>query len=78
MSAYELPVDPSWEIPRDRLQLGKQLGEGAFGRVVRGALDSPVKSNQSITVAVKMLKGTALGIATLGRRVASRPVVGRA
>ena len=57
MSCYELPVDPSWEIPRDRLQLGKQLGEGAFGRVVRGALEGSAKPNSSVTVAVKMLKG---------------------
>ncbi|XP_037069181.1 fibroblast growth factor receptor 3-like [Pollicipes pollicipes] len=56
MSGYELPVDPLWEIPRCRLQLGKQLGEGAFGRVVRGALDNPAKPNASIVVAVKMLK----------------------
>ncbi|XP_043222345.1 fibroblast growth factor receptor 2-like isoform X1 [Amphibalanus amphitrite] len=56
MSAYELPVDPGWEIPRARLQLGKQLGEGAFGRVVRGALDGSAKPNSSVTVAVKMLK----------------------
>ena len=58
MSCYELPVDPSWEIPRARLSLGKQLGEGAFGRVVRGALDGSAKPNTSVTVAVKMLKGT--------------------
>lgn len=56
VSEYELPVDPVWEIPRHRLQLGKQLGEGAFGRVVRGGLETG-KPTAAITVACKMLKG---------------------
>uniref|UniRef100_A0A4W6FKA1 receptor protein-tyrosine kinase n=1 Tax=Lates calcarifer TaxID=8187 RepID=A0A4W6FKA1_LATCA len=28
VSEYELPYDPVWELPRDRLTLGKPLGEG--------------------------------------------------
>lgn len=57
MTEYELPLDSRWEISREALQLGKTLGEGAFGKVVRaeahGILDEKVTS----TVAVKMLKG---------------------
>lgn len=30
-----LPYDRKWEFPRDRLKLGKQLGAGAFGRVLK-------------------------------------------
>lgn len=56
MGEYELPVDPVWEIARHRLQLGKQLGEGAFGRVVRAGLETG-KPCSAMTVAVKMLKG---------------------
>ncbi|NWW46280.1 FGFR1 factor, partial [Pedionomus torquatus] len=33
VSEYELPEDPRWELPRDRLILGKPLGEGCFGQV---------------------------------------------
>jgi fibroblast growth factor receptor 1 len=32
---YELPLDPAWEVYRDRLELGTALGEGAFGQVYK-------------------------------------------
>uniref|UniRef100_A0A2S2Q3V2 receptor protein-tyrosine kinase n=1 Tax=Sipha flava TaxID=143950 RepID=A0A2S2Q3V2_9HEMI len=51
---YELPLDPIWEVPRDNLSLGKTLGEGAFGKVLRG--EAYLIENEMTTVAVKMLK----------------------
>lgn len=30
----DLPYDPDWEFPEERLILGKVLGSGAFGQVV--------------------------------------------
>lgn len=54
-----LPYDRGFEFPRDKLKLGKQLGAGAFGVVLKGEaqgirIDEPVS-----TVAVKMVKKTA-------------------
>ncbi|CAO2596154.1 Fibroblast growth factor receptor 4, partial [Lemmus lemmus] len=57
----DLPLDPLWEFPRDRLVLGKPLGEGCFGQVVRAeayGMD-PSQPDQTSTVAVKMLKDNA-------------------
>ncbi|KAM6923628.1 vascular endothelial growth factor receptor 3 [Xenentodon cancila] len=52
-----LPYDSSqWEIPRDRLRLGKVLGHGAFGKVIEASIFGINKSNSLDTVAVKMLK----------------------
>ncbi|XP_072252076.1 vascular endothelial growth factor receptor 3 [Leuresthes tenuis] len=52
-----LPYDSSqWEISRDRLQLGKVLGHGAFGKVIEASIYGINKSNSLDTVAVKMLK----------------------
>ncbi|KAM9834873.1 vascular endothelial growth factor receptor 3 isoform X2 [Syngnathus typhle] len=52
-----LPYDSSqWEIPRDRLQLGKVLGHGAFGKVIEASIYGISKSARLHTVAVKMLK----------------------
>uniref|UniRef100_A0A8C6Q2Y7 Fibroblast growth factor receptor 4 n=1 Tax=Nothobranchius furzeri TaxID=105023 RepID=A0A8C6Q2Y7_NOTFU len=58
---FELPYDPDWEFPRDNLTLGKPLGEGCFGQVVRAEAFGINKdgSEQSTTVAVKMLKDDA-------------------
>ncbi|XP_066570522.1 fibroblast growth factor receptor 1-A isoform X5 [Amia ocellicauda] len=61
VSEYELPQDPRWELSRDRLVLGKPLGEGCFGQVVMGealGLDKE-KPNRVTKVAVKMLKSDA-------------------
>lgn len=57
LSEYELPMDQDWEIPRDKLVLGKVLGEGAFGKVVIGEAIDLLKHDSKVTVAVKMLKG---------------------
>nr|XP_003936155.1 fibroblast growth factor receptor 4 isoform X1 [Saimiri boliviensis boliviensis]XP_039316569.1 fibroblast growth factor receptor 4 isoform X1 [Saimiri boliviensis boliviensis] len=59
--SLDLPLDPLWEFPRDRLVLGKPLGEGCFGQVIRAeafGMD-PAQPDQASTVAVKMLKGNA-------------------
>lgn len=57
MSEYELPLDPCWEFSREYLSLGKTLGEGAFGKVLRGEADGILCESVTNTVAVKMLKG---------------------
>ncbi|XP_060000258.1 fibroblast growth factor receptor 4 isoform X2 [Lagenorhynchus albirostris] len=57
----DLPLDTLWEFPRDRLVLGKPLGEGCFGQVVCAeafGMD-PIRPDQASTVAVKMLKDNA-------------------
>ncbi|XP_033757557.1 fibroblast growth factor receptor 4-like isoform X2 [Pecten maximus] len=57
MFEYDLPLDSKWEFNREKLTLGKPLGEGAFGLVMRaeamGLKPSPLTST---VVAVKMLK----------------------
>ncbi|CAI9564510.1 unnamed protein product [Staurois parvus] len=61
VSEYELPHDPKWEFPRDKLTLGKPLGEGCFGQVVMAeavGIDKD-RPKESVTVAVKMLKDDA-------------------
>ncbi|XP_034407964.1 fibroblast growth factor receptor 2 isoform X2 [Cyclopterus lumpus] len=58
---YDLPEDPRWEFSRDRLTLGKPLGEGCFGQVVmaEGLGIDKDKPKEAATVAVKMLKDDA-------------------
>ncbi|XP_028854732.1 fibroblast growth factor receptor 3 isoform X5 [Denticeps clupeoides] len=61
VSELELPADPKWEFPRNKLTLGKPLGEGCFGQVVMAeaiGIDKE-KPNKPLTVAVKMLKDDA-------------------
>ncbi|XP_064465675.1 fibroblast growth factor receptor 2-like [Ornithodoros turicata] len=56
ISEYELPLDPLWEFPREKLVLGKPLGEGAFGQVVKAEAYGLGGREGPTVVAVKMLK----------------------
>lgn len=56
ISEYEFPIDLNWEFPREQLELGKNLGEGAFGKVIMAYANGLVKTGHSTVVAVKMLK----------------------
>nr|XP_022288762.1 fibroblast growth factor receptor 2-like isoform X2 [Crassostrea virginica] len=56
MSEYDLPLDKTWEISREKLKMGKTLGEGAFGVVIMADAQSINGKNGATTVAVKMLK----------------------
>ncbi|XP_066474944.1 vascular endothelial growth factor receptor 1 [Tiliqua scincoides] len=52
-----LPYEASkWEFTRERLKLGKTLGQGAFGKVVQATAFGIKKSPTYKVVAVKMLK----------------------
>jgi len=72
VETYEIQLDADWEFPRELLEFGEELGQGAFGRVVRAtAYHCKVKLSQEesrcplrltddatapVNVAVKMLK----------------------
>lgn len=49
-------VDPKWEFPRERLILDCGLGEGEFGKVLKGFATEIRDIPGITTVAVKMLK----------------------
>ena len=51
-----LPYNKDVEFPRERLKMGKQLGSGAFGRVLKAQAYGIVSWEKSTTVAVKMVK----------------------
>ncbi|XP_065217201.1 fibroblast growth factor receptor homolog 1-like [Planococcus citri] len=55
-SHFEFELDSHWEFPRNKLELAEGLGEGAFGKVVKGMADGIIEKNVTSVVAVKMLK----------------------
>ncbi|AWP20663.1 putative receptor-type tyrosine-protein kinase FLT3 [Scophthalmus maximus] len=52
----DFEYDLKWEFPRENLELGKELGSGAFGMVVQATAHGINKPGVSRQVAVKMLK----------------------
>ncbi|XP_059182503.1 receptor-type tyrosine-protein kinase FLT3 [Centropristis striata] len=52
----EFGYDLKWEFPRENLELGSELGSGAFGMVVQATAYGISKPGVSQQVAVKMLK----------------------
>eukprot|EP00914_Ancora_sagittata_P013128 GHVO01025579.1.p1 GENE.GHVO01025579.1~~GHVO01025579.1.p1 ORF type:complete len:699 (+),score=42.80 GHVO01025579.1:45-2141(+) len=56
-SEYEIPLDPNWEFSREKLTLGKVLGEGAFGVVLAADASGIMGKRTGVTkVAVKRVK----------------------
>ena len=51
-----LPYNKEFEFDRKKLELGDQIGSGAFGRVVKATADGIVTKNEKTQVAVKMVK----------------------
>ncbi|GCC34906.1 proto-oncogene tyrosine-protein kinase receptor Ret isoform X1 [Chiloscyllium punctatum] len=59
VDSFKIPEDPKWEFPRKNLVLGKTLGEGEFGKVVKATAFRLKGKAGYTTVAVKMLKENA-------------------
>jgi len=78
---YEFPLDSNWEIPRQQLNLGSILGEGAFGRVVMAEAEGLPRSPQlaETIVAVKMVKEehTDTDMASLVREMEVMKMIGK-
>ncbi|CAH1731188.1 unnamed protein product [Aphis gossypii] len=53
---YKLPIDRDFEFPRHKLYLGRTIGEGEYGKVVRGKIDGIIRETGLCKLAVKMLK----------------------
>ncbi|XP_055918691.1 vascular endothelial growth factor receptor 1-like [Eupeodes corollae] len=53
-----LPYDRRFEFPRNKLKLGKQLGSGAFGIVLKAHAEGIIPEERETVVAVKMVKRT--------------------
>uniref|UniRef100_A0A1A9WWA6 Receptor protein-tyrosine kinase n=1 Tax=Glossina brevipalpis TaxID=37001 RepID=A0A1A9WWA6_9MUSC len=54
-----LPYDRGFEFPREKLKLGKQLGAGAFGVVLKAHAEGIKPEEKESVVAVKMVKRNA-------------------
>ena len=55
-----MPLHPStrsWEISRERVDIIKNIGKGAFSQVAEATAKNIYGNQEIITVAVKMLKG---------------------
>ena len=57
-SVYQIDPDPVWEIPREKIKLGKPIGDGNIGYVLSGKLLNYF-AEKSRDVAIKMLRDDA-------------------
>ncbi|CAH3161296.1 unnamed protein product, partial [Pocillopora meandrina] len=53
------PGTRSWEVERQNVTIEKVIGKGAFGQVAQGKASNLRGREETITVAIKMLKGNA-------------------
>lgn len=72
-----LPYDQKFEFPRDKLIMGKQLGAGAFGIVMKATAYGITSNEEQTIVAVKMIRNnTDHKVCTLFRCAGIRPTGG--
>ncbi|KAM4575044.1 insulin receptor b [Fundulus diaphanus] len=58
-SASDMYVPDEWEVPRDKIKLLRELGQGSFGMVYEGIAQDIVKGEPETRVAVKTVNESA-------------------
>ncbi|XP_058019223.1 insulin receptor [Ahaetulla prasina] len=59
LSASDVYIPDEWEVPREKIALLQELGQGSFGMVYEGIAKDIVKGEAEIRVAVKTVNETA-------------------
>ena len=56
-------VADEWEVPREKIQIGRPIGKGSFGMVYEGVASDIVKNEPKARVAIKVsCLGFAVGL----------------
>lgn len=56
-------VADEWEVPREKIQIGRPIGKGSFGMVYEGVASDIVKNEPKARVAIKVsCRSFALGL----------------
>uniref|UniRef100_A0A1A7WPP4 Tyrosine-protein kinase receptor n=1 Tax=Iconisemion striatum TaxID=60296 RepID=A0A1A7WPP4_9TELE len=58
-SAAEMYVPDEWEVPRDKITMNRELGQGSFGMVYEGLAKGVVKDEPETRVAIKTVNESA-------------------
>ncbi|CAK6951109.1 insulin-like growth factor 1a receptor [Scomber scombrus] len=58
-SAAEMYVPDEWEVPREKINMHKELGQGSFGMVYEGIAKGVVKDEPDTRVAIKTVNESA-------------------
>ncbi|CAH2293278.1 insulin receptor isoform X1 [Pelobates cultripes] len=59
LSASEVYVPDEWEVPREKINLLRELGQGSFGMVYEGIAKDIIKGEPEVHVAVKTVNESA-------------------
>ncbi|KAG8454851.1 hypothetical protein GDO86_001174 [Hymenochirus boettgeri] len=59
LSASEVYIPDEWEVPRDKITLLRELGQGSFGMVYEGIAKDIIKGEAEVRVAVKTVNEAA-------------------
>ncbi|XP_069595251.1 insulin receptor [Ranitomeya imitator] len=59
LSASEVYIPDEWEVPRDKINLLRELGQGSFGMVYEGIAKDIIKGEAEVRVAVKTVNESA-------------------
>ncbi|XP_066274508.1 insulin-like peptide receptor isoform X2 [Branchiostoma lanceolatum] len=59
MSSADVYVPDEWEVPREKITLIRELGQGSFGMVYEGEAKDVVKDEPKVSVAVKTVNESA-------------------
>ena len=68
-------IADEWEVPREKIEIGRPIGKGSFGMVYEGVASDIVKNEPKARVAIKVSTVVLMSTVSIEVYIRSKPPV---